>query len=103
MGYQKVLNEKCLKTVHFFCDCDHLEATRGRLRELEAVFKSYFDHRVLAWGIKHCRKKMLKGRLSKILRCLDHLFSNRRGPLRDLEAYLPFSFTKMHIEIERSF
>ena len=35
-----------------FGDLDHLEASRGRLRKLEAVFESYFDYEM--WVNKRC-------------------------------------------------
>jgi len=59
-----------------------LEATKGLIRKLVAVFESIFDHRV--WGIKRCAIKNVK-RLFKKIRGFDHLEATK-GPLRRLEA-----------------
>ena len=69
MGYQKLGNEKCLKAVKKFRGLDHLEAIRGSLRELEAVFESFCLNKV--WGTKSFGMKNVK-RLLRNLRGLDN-------------------------------
>ena len=59
-----------------------MEATKGPLRRLEAVFESILDHRV--WSIKRCAIKNVK-RLYEKIGGLDHLEATK-GLLRKLEA-----------------
>ena len=47
-----------------------MEATRGRLNKIEAVFESTFNQRV--WGIKLCEIKNVE-RLYHIIGRFDHL------------------------------
>ena len=47
-----------------------MEATKGLIRKLVAVFESIFDHRV--WGIKRCAIKNVE-RLYNKIGGLDHL------------------------------